>query len=230
MSTAIILPVLNEIDGIKKILPRIKKEWAKEILLVDGGSTDGTVEEATRLGFKVIPQESRGAGNAMRLGVQKTNSDFVMFFSPDGNHVPEDIPRLIEKIKEGYDMVHLSRFGKNSSSQDADDYFYGRFGNNLFTFLINVFFEGNYTDALNGFRIFRRDVFEGLETQSESLIIDQETYIIALKQKLKIYEMNGDEPSRIGGERKMKPIRTGSQLSWQIIKEFIFWNKPKTKN
>jgi len=225
MSTAIILPVLNEIDGIKKILPKIKKEWAKEIVLVDGGSTDGTVEEATRQGFKVIHQEDKGAGNAMRLGVKNTDSDFVMFFSPDGNHIPEDIPRLIEKIKEGYDMVHLSRFGKNSSSQDADDYFYGRFGNNLFTFLTNVFFGGNYTDALNGFRIFKRDAFERLETQSESLIIDQETYIRALKKNFKICEIDGDEPSRIGGERKMKPISTGSQLSWQIIKEFFYWNK-----
>ena len=148
-----------------------------------------------------------------------------MFFSPDGNHVPEDIPRLIEKIKEGYDMVYLSRFGKNSSSQDADDYFYGHFGNNLFTFLTNVFFGGNYTDALNGFRIFKRDAFERLETQSESLIIDQETYIRALKKNFKICEIDGDEPSRIGGERKMKPISTGSQLSWQIIKEFLYWNK-----
>ena len=225
MSTAIIIPVLNEIDGIKKILPKIKKEWAKEIVLVDGGSTDGTIEEATRQGFKVIHQEDKGAGNAMRLGVKNTDSDFVMFFSPDGNHVPEDIPRLIEKIKEGYDMVHLSRFGKNSSSQDADDYFYGHFGNNLFTFLTNVFFGGNYTDALNGFRIFKRDAFERLETQSESLIIDQETYIRALKKNFKICEIDGDEPSRIGGERKMKPISTGSQLSWQIIKEFFYWNK-----
>lgn len=225
MSTVIIIPVLNEIDGIKKILPRIKKEWAKEIVLVDGGSTDGTVEEATRQGFKVIHQEDKGLGNAMRLAVKKTNSDFVMFFSPDGNHVPEDIPRLIEKIKEGYDMVHLSRFGKNSSSQDADDYFYGHFGNNLFTFLTNVFFGGNYTDALNGFRIFKRDAFERLETQSEGMIIDQETYIRALKKNFKICEIDGDEPSRIGGEKKTTPIGTGSQLSWQIIKEFLYWNK-----
>ena len=225
MSTAIIIPTKNEVDGVKKVLPKLNKQWADEIVLVDGNSTDGTVEEATKQGFKVIHQEDSGAGNAMRLGVKKTNSDFVMFFSPDGNHVPEDIPRLIEKIKEGYDMVHLSRFGKNSSSQDADDYFYGHFGNNLFTFLVNVFFGGNYTDSLNGFRIFKRDAFERLETQSESLVIDQETYIGALKKKLKFCEIDGDEPSRIGGERKMKPVSTGAQLSWQIIKEFIYWKK-----
>ena len=186
MSVAIIIPTKNEVEGVKKVLPKLNKEWADEIVLVDGNSTDGTVEEATKQGFKVIHQKDKGAGNAMRLGVKNTNSDFVMFFSPDGNHVPEDIPRLIEKIKEGYDMVHLSRFGKNSSSQDARDYFYGYFGNNMFTFLVNIFFGGNYTDSLNGFRIFKRDAFERLETQSESLVIDQETYIRALKKKIEI--------------------------------------------
>ena len=225
MSVAIIIPTKNEVEGVKKVLPKLNKEWADEIVLVDGNSTDGTVEEATKQGFKVIHQKDKGAGNAMRLGVKNTNSDFVMFFSPDGNHVPEDIPRLIEKIKEGYDIVNLSRFGKNSSSQDARDYFYGYFGNNMFTFLVNIFFGGNYTDSLNGFRIFKRDAFERLETQSESLVIDQETYIRALKKKFKSCEIDGDEPSRIGGERKMKPVSTGAQLSWQIIKEFIYWKK-----
>ena len=225
MSVAIIIPTKNEVEGVKKVLPKLNKEWADEIVLVDGNSTDGTVEEATKQGFKVIHQKDKGAGNAMRLGVKNTNSDFVMFFSPDGNHVPEDIPRLIEKIKEGYDMVHLSRFGKNSSSQDARDYFYGYFGNNMFTFLVNIFFGGNYTDSLNGFRIFKRDAFERLETQSESLVIDQETYIRALKKKFKSCEIDGDEPSRIGGERKMKPVSTGAQLGCQIIKEFIYWKK-----
>jgi len=225
MSVAIIIPTKNEVEGVKKVLPKLNKEWADEIVLVDGNSTDGTVEEATKQGFKVIHQKDKGAGNAMRLGVKNTNSDFVMFFSPDGNHVPEDIPKLIEKIKEGYDMVHLSRFGKNSSSQDARDYFYGYFGNNMFTFLVNIFFGGNYTDSLNGFRIFKRDAFERLETQSESLVIDQETYIRALKKKFKSCEIDGDEPSRIGGERKMKPVSTGAQLGWQIIKEFIYWKK-----
>ena len=97
MSVAIIIPTKNEVEGVKKVLPKLNKEWANEIVLVDGNSTDGTVEEATKQGFKVINQKDKGAGNAMRLGVKNTNSDFVMFFSPDGNHVPEDIPRLIEK-------------------------------------------------------------------------------------------------------------------------------------
>ena len=63
-------------------------------------------------------------------------------------------PLLIDKTKIGYDVVHISRFGKNSISDDAN--WLDRFGNNMFTFLVNSFFGGNYTDALNGFRIIKR--------------------------------------------------------------------------
>ena len=223
MSIAIFVLTLDEIVGVNLIMPQVKKEWAEQIVFVDGGSTDGTVERAKELGFDVIHQHNKGEGNACRVGTDATKSDYVMFFSPDGNDLPEDIPKLIQKSKEGHDIVHISRFGKKSQSDDAG--WLDRFGNNMFTFLVNIFFGGNYTDSLNGFRIFKRDAFERLETQSESLVIDQETYIRALKKKFKSCEIDGDEPSRIGGERKMKPVSTGAQLGWQIIKEFIYWKK-----
>ena len=94
MSTAIILPTLDEIDGVSQILPQINKQWADTIVLVDGGSADGTVEKAKELGFDVIHQHNKGEGNALRIGTDSTKSDFVMFFSPDGNDRPEDIQKL----------------------------------------------------------------------------------------------------------------------------------------
>ena len=60
MSTSLIITTLNEIDGIKKILPEIKKEWVDEIIIIDGGSTDGTVEKSREMGFKVIKQKIPG--------------------------------------------------------------------------------------------------------------------------------------------------------------------------
>ena len=119
MSIAVIVLTLDEIDGVKVIMPKVKKEWADEIVFVDGGSKDGTVEEATKMGFRVIHQKNKGEGNACRLGVEQTKSDFVLFFSPDGNDLPEDILKLIQKAKEGHEIVHISRFGKNSMSEDA---------------------------------------------------------------------------------------------------------------
>ena len=221
MSTAIIILTLDEIDGVKAIVPKLNKDWAEEIIFVDGGSKDGTIEEAKKLGFEVIHQNNRGEGNACRIGVQKTNSDFIMFFSPDGNDEPEEIPKMINKISEGFDIVHISRFGKHSESRDAGPI--DRFGNRMFTFLVNVFFGGHYSDALNGFRIIRRDIMLKLKTDAQYLNIEQQICIRAAKKGYNVFEIDGREPNRIGGQRKMKPLPTGASLSLQIIKEFIFW-------
>ena len=221
MSVIVFVLTLDEIDGISEIMPKIKKEWADKIILVDGGSTDGTIEKAKELGFEVIHQKNKGEGNACRVGTDATDSDFVMFFSPDGNDVPEDIPKLIQKTKEDYDIVHISRFGKNSISDDAN--WLDRFGNNMFTFLVNTFFGGNYTDALNGFRIIKRSLWNELKTDAQYLNVEQQTCIRLAKLKIPIFEIDGREPKRIGGERKMRPLTTGAQLSYQIIKEFVKW-------
>ena len=223
MSITIIILTLDEIDGVSVIMPQINKNWAEEIVFVDGGSTDGTVEKAKELGFEVIHQQNKnkGEGNACRIGTDATQSDYIMFFSPDGNDLPEDIPKLIEKTKQGHDVVHISRFGKNSISNDANWFEY--FGNKMFTFLVNSFFGGNYTDALNGFRIIKRAFWDELKTDAQYLNIEQQTCIRLAKRKIPIYEIESREPDRIGGQRKMRPLTVGAQLSYQIIKEFIFW-------
>ena len=215
MSVIVFVLTLDEIDGVSAIMPQVKKEWADRIIFVDGGSKDGTIEKAKELGFEVIHQKNKGEGNACRVGTDATESDFVMFFSPDGNDVPEDIQRLIQKSKEGYDIVHISRFGKDSISDDAN--WLDRFGNNMFTFLVNSFFGGNYTDALNGFRIIKRSIWDELKTDAQYLNIEQQTCIRLAKLRIPIFEIEGREPERIGGERKMRPLRTGAQLSYLII-------------
>jgi glycosyltransferase involved in cell wall biosynthesis len=222
MSVIVFVLTLDEIEAVSVIMPQVNKDWADKIIFVDGGSLDGTVEKAKELGFEVIHQTNKGEGNACRVGTDATDSDFVMFFSPDGNDVPGDIPRLISKVKEGYDVVHISRFGKTSISDDAN--WLDRFGNNMFTFLVNTFFGGNYTDALNGFRIIKRKLWDELKTDAQYLNIEQQTCIRLAKRKIPIYEIEGREPKRIGGERKMRPLTTGAQLSYQIIKEYIKWN------
>ena len=154
MAIVLLVLTLNEIDGMKKIMPKIKKEWVDDIFIVDGGSTDGTIEEAKLQGFKIIHQKNKGHGGGIITGVENTNHDTIVFFGPDGNHQPEEIPRLIEKFKQGYDQVLISRFGKGSINKDAN--FLEWFGNKMFAFLVNVFFCGNYTDTLNESRIISR--------------------------------------------------------------------------
>ena len=228
MSTVIIITTLNEITGVKKIVPQINKEWVEEIIFLDGGSTDGTIEEAKKMGFKVVMQTQKGDftgghGAALVDGVNATTSDNIIFFGPDGNAEPEKIPELIEKIKEGYDQVLVTRFGKGSVNLDAG--IIDTFGNKMFAFLGNVFFGGHWTDILNESRIISRNAFNELRFDAMGMSSTQQMSIRGLKRRQKICEIIGNEGKRIGGKRKMRPISTGASLSWGIIKEFIFWNR-----
>ena len=154
MSTSVIIPTKNEVIGVKNILPKIDRSWADEWFLIDGNSNDGTIEEAKSLGFDVIQQTGKGLSNANREGDNHAKSDNILFFSPDGNAEPEDIPKLIKKMSEyDYDIVQISRFGKNGISED--DTIITAFGNRMFTFLVNVFFGGNLTDSLFGFKFIK---------------------------------------------------------------------------
>ena len=222
MTTSVIIPTKNEVVGIKKILTKIDRSWADEWFLIDGNSDDGTVDEAKKLGFEVIQQTGKGLSNAYREGVNHATCTNILFFSPDGNAEPNAIPKLIKKMSdENCDIVQISRFGKNGISED--DTVITAFGNRMFTFLVNVFFGGKLTDSLFGFKIIKKSVFQSLNLDGEFLTLEQQMSIKSCKYNLKILEIDGREPKRIGGEAKMKPIQTGFALSKQIIKEFIHW-------
>jgi len=88
MKTTLLVPTLNEIDGMKAVMPRIKREWVDEIVVVDGGSTDGTVAYARDNGYLVVEQKLKGLVNAYREAMPYVHGDIVITFTPDGNSVP----------------------------------------------------------------------------------------------------------------------------------------------
>ena len=115
MKSALIIPTLNEIDGMKTVVSKIKKEWVDEIIIVDGGSTDGTVEEAKKQNLIVVQQTTKGKhGAAIFDGFEYTDADILIMFGGDGNNEVEEIPKILSKTMEGYDQVIVTRFGKSS--------------------------------------------------------------------------------------------------------------------
>ena len=98
MTFALLVMTLNEIDGMKRIMPKIDSDWIDELLVVDGGSTDGTVEWAIKNGYRVHLQRQKGIRHAYIEALEVVKSDYIIIFSPDGNSVPENILELRKMV------------------------------------------------------------------------------------------------------------------------------------
>ena len=221
MSSLLVIPTLNEVDGMKQIIPLIKKEWVDEILIVDGGSTDGTIEEAKKLNLRVMQQKSKGSlGAAIYDGFESTKAEYLLMFGADGNNEPEEIPKMLEKIKEGYDQVIISRFGKTSINEDAG--IIDAFGNKMFTAITNIFFHGQFTDTLSSSRALTKKAWDEIKFDAFGLDSVLQMSIRGLIKNQKIIEIVGNERARVGGERKMHRIPTATRLTARIIRE-LFW-------
>jgi len=220
MSVSLIAATLNEIEAVKVVLPKIDRTWVDEIIIVDGGSTDGTVEYCKENGFTVYRQRQKGYGAALCEAIELSRGDFIIEFQPDGNSLPQKIPELIAKISEGFDLVVGSRY--KDAAKSLDDDYVTAMGNWVFTRLVNLFFKASYTDVLIGYRIFRRQAFNALGIDEMGLSWAIQVPIRFAKKGFRIAEIPADEPKRIGGVRKMRPLKHGWEFLMVMIKEAIY--------
>ena len=232
MKTSLLILTLNELEGMRLIAPEIPAKKFDQILVIDGGSTDGTQEYARGLGFEVYEQKRPGLRNAYIEALPLIRGDVVVCFSPDGNSLTECLEPLLKKMDEGFDMVIVSRYLEDAVSED-DDLITG-FGNWLFTSLINVLHGGSYTDAMVMYRAFKKELFFRLDLDKEqtywperylrtNICLMPILSIRAAKAGLMIGEIPGDEPARVGGERKLQVVRWGAAYLLQIFLEKFYW-------
>ncbi len=165
LTVTLLIPTLNEIDGMKVIMPQIDADWVNQIIILDGGSTDGTVEWAKENGYQVYKQTQSGIRQAYMEVLPHIEGDVILTFSPDGNSLAHLIPALVEKINQGYDMVIASRYLGPARSEDDD--WITAFGNWLFTRTVNLLNGGRYTDAMVIFRAYRKKLISELELDQD---------------------------------------------------------------
>ena len=224
MKRTLILLTLNEIEGARQVVPKIDKEVADEIIAVDGGSTDGTVEAMAAQGLKVISQKNRGRGEAFRIAVENSHGDQIVFFSPDGNEDPADISKLFASLDAGAEMVIASRFLPGSRNEEDDAWIPSRkIANRAFTMTANILWNRKkfVTDTINGFRGLTRETFRKINPLSTGFTIEYELTIRAMKTGVKIVEIPTIEGARVGGETKAPSIRTGFRFLNFLITELF---------
>lgn len=213
MNRTLIILTLNEIDGVSSIVPNLPKSIADEILAVDGGSTDGTVEFLVEQAIRVLQQDVPGRGEAFRVGIEHSVGNNIVFFSPDGNEDVNDIPELFLSLESGADIAIASRFLPGAENEeDGKALPFRKWANQLLSWLANVLWNRSgkkVTDTINGFRGYRRAAFLSIMPASLGFTIEYETTIKALQAGMTIVEIPTIEGQRVGGTTKGPSWPTG---------------------
>jgi len=219
LKVSIIVFEINEIAGMRAMMPQIRREWYDELLIVDGGSTDGTIEYAKEHGYDLFVQQQKGVGAALNEAVRRVTGDIVIIYAPDGSFETDKIPVMVEKIRSGYDIVNVTRYGYGARSHD--DNLFTSVGNRVFTGMANLLFgrQFHFTDFLYTYLAFRRTLIQELALDTTLMTWGQVLLLRAIKRGRKIIEIPGNEPARVGGAVKVPKLRAARQLFTTILRE-----------
>ncbi|MDO8467207.1 MAG: glycosyltransferase [bacterium] len=223
MKLALCFLTYNEAECLKKILPGLDTSMFDEVFAVDGGSTDGTLDIYQQKNIRVIPQKSRGRGEAFKLAEKSTDADAVVYFSPDGNEDSADFPKFRILLEQGADIVIASRMMRGAINEEDISWWRPRkWVNNAFNLAANILWNrsGKYiTDSINGFRALRRGIIERLGQDAIGYTIEYQNTIRAMKAGLKIVEFPTHEGQRLAGGTQAQSLKVGLQFVKCLFRE-----------
>lgn len=220
IKVSIIIPTLNEEKNVAGILEKIIGDGKyKEIIVVDGGSSDRTVDICRRYTNRVFTQTGNGKGDAIREAVKRCREEYVMVIDGDGSHNVDEIDLFIDAFSENADLVKGSRFMRNGYTYDMEAV--RKIGNFLFVTLTNIFFRSSFSDICYGFIGFRKNVFYNLRTKENGFAIDTEIIIRSKKKGYKIVEVPSIEYPRNSGKSYLQVLPDGFRIIRVILREAV---------
>jgi len=205
----------DEGKSIGKVLENIPREVVDEVLVVVDDPTDSTVKPAQELGARVLVQPSRGFGSAHKHGFKNATGDIIVIMDADYSQNPEDIPRLLVKIDEGYDVGMGSRYMKGASTEEETPI---RFvGNKMFTFLTNLIHRMKTSDSLYCFMAVKKDTLNSLDLKSNDFALCVEVLVKLHKAGCKLSEVPCIERRRYADESRVGAFTDGFKIFWQML-------------
>lgn len=221
---SIVIPAKNEEMNLDRVLDDLNRTLAQlpdivaEVVVVDDKSNDRTGEVARAHGARVVRNTgASGKGRALRLGFENSTGEIILMMDADYSHRAEDIPKFLEALKDDVGLVIGSRVYGGS-----DEYTPIRaLGNVFLTYAVGLF-QGRYlSDALNGFKAFRRGVFDDFNYTSSQFEIEIELVANTLRKGYRVVEISSHERARAGGEAKSRVIRHGTRFFWRVFTEWM---------
>lgn len=208
---------MNEAKNLPHVLSKIPS-LVSEVILVDGNSTDDTVEvaKALRPDIRVVAQDRKGKGAALRSGFAACRSDIIIMIDADGSMNPAEITAFVGAMMAGADFVKGSRFMQGGGTLDME--WYRRLGNWGFTKLVNWRFRGKYSDLCYGYNGFWREALDHMSLENvDGFEIETSMNVQALTAKLNVHEVPSVEARRIHGVSNLRTIPDG----WRVLKTII---------
>ena len=213
----VLICILNEEQNIPHVLPKVP-EWVDEVLLVDGYSTDNTVEVARKLrpDIRIIYQSGKGKGDALKCGIQQATGDIIVTLDADGQTNPEDIQRFITPLLKGYDFAKGTRLTQGCPPNMPK---YRWFGNKSLAITCNILHGTRYTDICSGYNAFWKSVFQRLKLANNGFEMEQELMVKVKKMGLKVVEVEHYDAGRLGNNSKVSGVKQGLTDWWVIVRE-----------
>jgi len=218
---SVVIPTLNEAGNILEAVTTIEKELAypKEIIVVDGNSTDGTMEIVKDASFcRLITEPRLGYGIALRTGMKNAKGNIIVMVDGDGTYEVRHINRLIERmVEKDADMVLGTRMYDPNKAMG----FLNFIGNKLITFFYNFFYAQILSDTQSGFRAISHEAIDNVELKEGDMAFATEMLVQFAKEGYNMVEIPTTYKARKYGRSKLKPFKSGIEIFSTMFKGFL---------